>query len=96
MPFNPLHDISLLPLHDIHRIIRVIQVIPPRTLMRRIARPDHTELILLLRLRSPDPAVRPGRSANVCATTLEAVHDCGYDRLHMSEVSSWASSIGRD
>lgn len=81
IPPNPPRHLLRLPPHNIHRLIRAIQIVPTRTLMRRVARPHHAELIHMLRLRTPDAAVGPRRGADVGAVCLEEGDGGGYNGL---------------
>lgn len=56
-----------LPPHNLHRIVRIVQIIPPGTLMRRISGPNLSELVDMLRLRTINSAVSPRRGAEVGA-----------------------------
>ena len=78
---NPLRNIFLLPRHNIHRFIRVVQIVPPGALMWRITCPHHPKFIHALRLGPPDTAVGPRRCSNVGAACLEVVYDGANDGL---------------
>jgi hypothetical protein len=83
---DPLSNCLLLLRNDIHRHVRVVQIIPAGALVRRISRPDHAKAIDALCLRAVYAAIRPRRRANIGATgAAELVHGGADDGLRCTE-----------
>lgn len=68
-----------LPSHNLHCVVRIVQIIPPGRLMRRIPRPHHAEVVNPLRFRAIHAAVGPGRGAEVAAVGEEGGEGEGDD-----------------
>lgn len=71
--------------NDIHGFIGVVEVIPSRTLMRRITCPNHSKLIDLLGFRPPNATISPRACADICPIICEFVHYRTDDCLSMLE-----------
>lgn len=83
--FDPIFDVLLLIMHDVHGFVSVVKVVPSGTLMWRITCPYHSPVIHILHLGPPNAPIRPGTCAHVSSLlTLagEAVHDCADDSLY--------------
>lgn len=74
MALYPSSNIFLLPRDNIHRFVSVVEIVPPRALVRRVSRPDHFKLVNMLRLWSPNSTVCPRRRTDIRAAFLEAIH----------------------
>jgi hypothetical protein len=94
MLLDPLSHLLSLPFYDVHSLIRIVQVIPSRTLVRWITRPHHSKLIHDLRFRTPDTAVRPGGGADVGSVSEEERH-CGGDNSLENTTSAQTKHIAR-
>ena len=81
MLFYPSLHILLLSLNDIHRLIRIIEVIPTGTLMRWVAGPNHTELVDVLGLWSPYATVSPWHSTYISTAFFETLYRGANDSL---------------
>lgn len=74
MLLNPIRNVLLLPRHNVHRLISIVQVIPSWALVWGITSPHHAEIIYELSLRSPNTTISPRAGAYVSPSVFEAFH----------------------
>jgi hypothetical protein len=92
---DPLGNRLLLLRNNIHRHVRIVQIIPAGALVRRIARPDHAEAIDALCLRAVYATIRPRCRANIGATrAAELVHGGADDGLRCTESGVCDERVG--
>ena len=72
-------NLLLLSVHNVHRFIGIVEIVPARRLVRGVAGPDLSKLIFVLGLGTVDTTISPWTSSNVSTDLSLKVVDCCSD-----------------